>query len=630
MCGIAGIINKSGAPVDRGILERMTERARHRGPDGVGYEVSGNVGLGHRRLAIIDLSDGGSQPMHSGDGRLTITFNGEIYNYLEVREELRSRGHRFLTSSDTEVILAAYAEWGEDCVCEFNGMWAFAIHDRERQVVYCSRDRFGVKPFYFVDNERQFGFASEIKQLLELMPTRRANRNAVASFLADSILDDSEDTFFEAVHKLLPGHQLTVDLRSGVLRQKCWYKLQGTDLHAASPEELEQRFLELLESAVTLRLRSDVPVGSCLSGGLDSSSIVSIAAERHRQRSSRPFAGLTAISCDAANDESHYARTMVEHCGMQWLTFTPAMEDFAATMAEVSYAQDEPFAGPSTLMGYFVMRMARERGVTVLLDGQGADETLLGYPYYFGFYFNTLLRDQGPRAALAALRQSLHNNSRLSRRNAVKYMFSVAMPWIRHGKACWDTAFLRRTPGMPETLRELGSHCDLANFQISEIMVRTLPALLRYEDRNSMAFGVETRLPFMDFRLVEFCVGLPLAYKIRDGWSKWILRKAMSTNVPTDVIWRKDKIGFEAPESIWINDRQSEVRQTVLRSPLVRAISREGKLKRSYSSLAQRVQWRLYSLAVWAEQFGIHEAQDDLGREIEWPRPLSAGAAAAS
>ena len=629
MCGIAGIINKNGAPVDRGLLERMTERARHRGPDGSGYYLSGNVGFGHRRLAIIDLSEGGRQPMHSSDGRFTITFNGQIYNYLEIRQELQRRGRRFISSSDTEVILVAYAEWGEDCVREFNGMWAFAIHDRERQLVFCSRDRFGVKPFYFIDNEKHFGFASEIKQLLELIPTRRANRKAVASFLADSILDDSEDTFFEAVQKLLPGHQFTIDLRSGVLRQTCWYKLRGTDLGDSSPEELERRFAELLESAVTLRLRSDVPVGSCLSGGLDSSSIVSIATERHRQRTSQPFAGLTAISFDPANDESRYARAMVEHCGMQWLTFTPAMEDFAATMAEVAYSQDEPFAGPSPLMAYFVMRMARERGITVLLDGQGADETLLGYPYYFGFYFNALLREQGPLTALAALQRSLHNNSRLSGRSAVKYMFSVAMPWIRHSKACWDTAFLRRAPGMPETLRELGSHCDLASFQISEIMVRTLPALLRYEDRNSMAFGVETRLPFMDFRLVEFCVGLPLEYKIKDGWSKWILRKAMSPKVPAEVIWRKDKIGFEAPDSIWTSDRLSEVRQTVLRSPLVRAISSERKLKRSYSSLAQRVQWRLYSLAVWAEQFGIH-AQDDLGSEMEWSGPLSARAAEVS
>ncbi len=629
MCGIAGIINKNGAPVDRGLLERMTERARHRGPDGSGYYLSANLGFGHRRLAIIDLSEGGRQPMHSSDGRSTITFNGQIYNYLEIRQELQRRGYRFISSSDTEVILAAYAEWGDDCVREFNGMWAFAIHDRERQIVFCSRDRFGVKPFYFVDNEKHFGFASEIKQLLELIPTRRANRKAVASFLADSILDDSEDTFFEAVQKLLPGHQFTIDLRSGVLQQTCWYKPRGTDLGDASPEELERQFAELLESAVTLRLRSDVPVGSCLSGGLDSSSIVSIATERHRQRTSRPFAGLTAISCDPANDESGYARTMVEHCGMQWLTFTPAMGDFSATMAEVAYSQDEPFAGPSPLMAYFVMRMARERGITVLLDGQGADETLLGYPYYFGFYFNALLREQGPLTALAALQRSLHNNSRLSGRSAFKYMFSVAMPWIRHSKACWDTAFLRRAPGMPETLRELGSHCDLASFQISEIMVRTLPALLRYEDRNSMAFGVETRLPFMDFRLVEFCVGLPLEYKIKDGWSKWILRKAMSPKVPAEVIWRKDKIGFEAPDSIWTSDRLSEVRQTVLRSPLVRAISNERKLKRSYSSLAQRVQWRLYSLAVWAEQFGIH-AQDDLGSEMEWSGPLSARAAEVS
>jgi asparagine synthase (glutamine-hydrolysing) len=606
MCGIAGIINKNGAPVDRELLRRMAERAKHRGPDGVGYHFSGNVGLGHRRLAIIDLTDAGGQPMHSADGRLTITFNGEIYNYLEIRDQLRRRDYHFATSSDTEVVLAAYAEWGADCVQQFNGMWALAIHDRQRHLLFCSRDRFGVKPFYYIDSDRILAFGSEIKQLVDLLPELAANTEVMHAFLISGLTDYSADTFFQNVRKLLPGHNLLVDLQSGAVECRRYYRIEAMDLHAATPEEIEQRFLELFGSSIEFRLRSDVPVGVCLSGGLDSSAIAMLAAPRYQSRSGQPFCAITAISTDPENNESRYAQQMVERAGLRWLSVTPTPRDFVKAMPDIAYHQDEPILSPSPVMQYFVMRAARENGVTVLLDGQGADETLLGYQYYFGMYLRSVCRESGVVAALRALRSAVAQNTRLSYGSALKYILGIATPQLRYIRDRLAAAHLHSAPPLPQILcDQAASISGLRSFQSQEISANTLPPLLRYEDRNSMAFGVETRLPFLDYRLVELCVGLSMDYKIRDGWTKWILRRCMTGIVPEAIVWRKDKIGFEAPDAAWMEAEESHLRRTVMGSELVRSISNDAKLKNSFSSMTLRNRWRLYSLAMWSEQFGI-------------------------
>jgi asparagine synthase (glutamine-hydrolysing) len=617
MCGIAGIINKNGEPVDRGQLERMTERAWHRGPDGVGYHLSGNLGLGHRRLAIIDLSDGGSQPMHSSDGRLTITFNGEIYNYLEIREDLQQRGYRFVSSSDTEVILAAYAEWGADCVHHFNGMWAFAIHDRQQQTLFCSRDRFGVKPFNYIDTERIFAFGSEIKQLVDLLPERAANSEVLHTFLITGLIDYSANTFFQDVRKLLSGHNLLVDLRTGTVECRQYYQVQASDLHGATPEEIERRFLELFGSSVEFRLRSDVPVGICLSGGLDSSAIAMLAAPRYQRRSGQRFSAITAISTAPENNESRYAQQVVERAGLRWLSFTPTPADFVKAMPGIAYHQDEPIPSPSPVMQYFVMRVARENGIPVLLDGQGADETLLGYQYYFGMYLRSVCRDHGVVAGLRALRTAVAQNTRLSYGSALKYIFGIATPRLRYVRDKLAVPHLHSAPPLPEILRDhAASLSGLQSFQAQEISANTLPPLLRYEDRNSMAFGVETRLPFLDYRLVELCLGLSMDYKIRDGWTKWILRNCMTGTVPDAILWRKDKIGFEAPDATWMAAEASHMHSIVMGSELVRSISNDKKLEHSFFGMPLRHRWRLYSLAMWSEQFGIGAASKDLGREV--------------
>ena len=607
MCGIAGLVKKNNHAVDREVLSAITRLASHRGPDGEGLYLHKNLGLGHTRLAIIDLSTAADQPMHSTDRRFTIVFNGEIYNYLELREELRHRGHQFATQSDTEVILEAYAEWGSECVQRFNGMWAFALHDRARNQLFCSRDRFGVKPFYYVDTESVFAFGSEIKQLLEFVPTRQANSDIVLTYLATGLVDYSEKTFFEGVTKLLPGYNLHVELGTGTVERKCYYDPLPLDLGDATEEQLQGRFLEVLTNSVELRLRSDVPVGTCLSGGLDSSSITALAAPRYLKGSNRPFCAVTGVSIDSRLDESGYAQQVVRHSGLRWLTARPTAADFLGAMAKFSYHQDEPVPGSSPLMQYFVMRVARENGIPVMLDGQGADELLLGYGIYIGVKVREAFREEGPFAAMSMFYDSIAQDSRMSLSAAMKYLVGTRIPWL------WYLRDRHRMPyvqfgrrATPQVLKDcIISGRNLRAFQCHEIAKFTLPALLRYEDRNSMAFGIETRLPFLDYRLVEMCLSLPFRLKVRSGWTKWILRRAMSGIVPDSIMWRKDKIGFEAPQTTWMQGQDEAVRRTIMSSDLLRSVTNEGSLKAAYPRISVGERWRLFSLATWSRQFEV-------------------------
>jgi asparagine synthase (glutamine-hydrolysing) len=607
MCGIAGVVRRDGNPVDRDMLGAMTRMASHRGPDGEGYYTHRNLGLGHTRLAIIDLSVAADQPMQSEDRRLTIVFNGEIYNYLELREDLIQRGHRFTTKSDTEVILEAYAEWGVECVQRFNGMWAFALHDHGRNRLFCSRDRFGIKPFYYVDSGVLLAFGSEIKQLLAFLPRRKSNNDILLTFLATGLCDYSEETFFEGVTKLLPGHNLIVDLGTGAARCQRYYEPQPLDLGAATEPQLQERFLDLLTSSVKLRLRSDVPVGTSLSGGLDSSAIAALAAPRYFERSRQPFCAVTGVSIDPEIDESAHARQVVQHSGLRWLTTRPTSEDFLAAMSRVAYHQDEPTSGPSPLMQYFVMRTARENAIPVMLDGQGADELLLGYGMYIGVNARAVSRERGLLAAARLFQRSVAQDSRMAFGTALKYLVGAGMParWYSLGKRRLRCVKFG-SHSTPKVLKDYSSAAgNLFRFQRHEIENFTLPALLRYEDRNSMAFGIETRLPFLDYRLVELCLSLPLHLKVRDGWTKWILRRAMAGLVPDSIMWRKDKIGFQAPEKIWLRDQEAVVRHTILESDLIRSITDERRLTAEYSKISFRERWRLFSVAMWGREFNV-------------------------
>ncbi len=600
-----------GSKPDRAALEAMTRAVAHRGPDGEGVEVVGPVGFGHRRLAIIDLSDAGRQPMSAEDGRLRIVFNGEIYNYVELRDELTGLGERFRTATDTEVILAAYRRWGTRCVDRFNGMWAFAIHDTVAHTVFCSRDRFGVKPFYYAQvsyrGGEAFAFGSEIRQLLPLLPAIRAERAVVRDFLFAGIDEPIVESYFEGVRKLPGSHSLTIDLRSGSVSLQREYEIAPhPELADIDDDRAVELYRKRLQDSVRLRLRSDVPVGTCLSGGLDSSSVAALAARPYLDASGKAFRAITAVSEEPGNDETPFANAVAGAWGLDWITVRPQYRDFAATINEVVRTQEEPFGGPSICMQWFVMRAARQHGIPVMLDGQGGDETLLGYRRYFAPYLLDQLRLGGPMAMVREILACRREDAQLSTRALLTNLALQGLPLLNYAKLRVRARWMRQTPEIPQQLREEAVAArNLGMLQRLDIEHVNLPALLRFEDKNSMHFGVETRLPFLDWRAVETALSLPPRCKFRHGWTKWVLRRAMNDLLPAEVTWRRWKVGFEAPTTTWLRAHAAPMLEAVLGSSLLTELGDRRKLERSYLSMHASTRWRLFSVAMWEREFGV-------------------------
>ncbi len=607
MCGIVGIVHKTGAPVSGEELDRSIDLAAHRGPDGRGAWKSGNLGLGHRRLAIVDLSEGGAQPMHSADGTLTLTYNGEIYNYIELRNELAAKGRQFQTASDSEVILAAYAEWGTECVSRFNGMWAFAIHDANRNQLFLSRDRFGVKPLFFTDQPDLFAFGSEIGQLLPYLKDRQTDLDRARCFLLTGGLDLDDETFFKGIHKLPAGSNAIYHMRENRLSVRRYYSLKPrSDVSSLGQVEAQSLFATALEDAVRLRLRSDVLVGTCLSGGLDSSSIATIASALSANTSAQPFNAITAISEEASTDETPFAAEVVRNSRLNWVRIQPSYQDFAESLPSIVRSQQEPFGGPSLTMQYFVMKAARENGIKVLLDGQGGDETLLGYEKYYYTYLSQQWRDAGLAGVLEGLASIRVANGRLGAKGLAKYVLGARLATMRASAHRRGMPHLTGFSGTPSHIADFArASSDPFALQKLEIETTNLPVLLRYEDRNSMLHGVEARLPFLDYRLVELSLSLPVQFKIRQGWTKWMLRKTMDGRMPDYVVWRRNKYSFNAPDDIWLSQHASEMKAVISQSDLVAAVTRRDALVKDFEGLSRRSQWRLYSLALWQKAFGV-------------------------
>lgn len=607
MCGIAGIVDRMRGRCEPALLHRMNGAVVHRGPDDGGEHFWQNMALGHRRLAIIDLSECGHQPMASADGALVIVFNGEIYNYVELRAELEKAGQSFRSRTDTEVIVASYAVWGTDCVSRFNGMWAFAILDRNQKRIFCSRDRFGVKPFYYTESPQHFAFGSEIRQLLPFLPSRQSSRAVVTDFLLTGVCDHTEQTFFKGIHKLPGGHNLSYDLVANKFEISPYYQIaRSSALSGAGPEEAVTVFGSVLESSVDLRLRSDVPVGTCLSGGLDSSSIASLASPLYRLKAGRPFRAITAVSEQDSNDESAFASKVAAAGDMEWFTVKPSYDDFVEVLPSVVKAQEEPFGGPSIIMQYFVMKTARELRIPVMLDGQGGDETLLGYGKYYASYLAATWKEKGLFAFLEARAMAGRNNAEMSLFNSAKHLLAGFSAPLRRMFYARRHRYLSPIPAAPQHLVDFcRSNRDCFALQLLELTSTHLPVLLRYEDRNSMAHSIEARLPFLDYRVVETALSLPANVKIRDGWSKWVLRKFMSGRMPEEVTWRKNKMGFEAPEKTWLTRHSRTMEEAVAESAVIREVADLRKLNSVWPSLDYRSRWRLYSVALWEDSFDL-------------------------
>jgi asparagine synthase (glutamine-hydrolysing) len=489
-----------------------------------------NVFLGHRRLSVIDLSAAGHQPMTDSEG-CWLTFNGEIFNYIELREELRARGCQFRTATDSEVILQLYKEYGEAGFAKMNGMWAFALVDPSKGRAVLSRDRFSIKPLYLANIGHALYFSSEIKQLVPLLPSVQPNIEVMNVFLDQALLDHGSETFYRDICRLSPATNLVLDLKTGESTQaKYW---DWSEPKRTQGDVVEQ-FRELLVDSIRIRLRSDVKVGVLLSGGLDSSSITMLT--KIITGEVKTYSVISDSNCS----EEAYADAVIEKVGCMGLKITTDAAQTLEALQRVLFHNDEPFGGLNVVAQYQMMQAIRgESDSTVLLSGQGADEVLLGYLKFFFFYLRELAKGAEFLKASAQVIGCIIHRTVLP-----QFRFDTARRYMPSARS---RAFLR---GIRDRVR-LGRSADLRSLQIADIESYSIPALTHYEDRNAMAFGLEVRHPFLDHRLVEFAVGLPTSEKLNNGWSKYVLRRAVP-ELPNKVRWRRDKQGFPVPERLWL------------------------------------------------------------------------------
>lgn len=564
MCGIAGIIQFGVRQYITADLKKMTDALSHRGPDGEGCweAASGNVLFGHRRLSILDLSQAAAQPLHYLD-RYVIIHNGEVYNYLELKDELKKKGYSFRSQTDTEVLAAAFDCWRDKCLDYFDGMFSFAIWDEKEKELFAARDRFGKKPFHYVfDNSKKtFVFASEIKALWAVGLGREFNKRLLFNFLTIGYTDNPnqpDETFYERVKKLPPACFLKIKFQNEFLIEveKYWDIDLENENGSISENDAIQKFRDLFTRSVTRRLRSDVPLGTSLSGGLDSSSIAAMICNL----AAAGFKTFSAVFPGFEKNEEKYIDNVSRHFSLQSFKTVVSDEEIPQLFQKLVQCHDEPFGSAGALPQYKVFELAKHNGVKVLLDGQGADETLAGYEKYYKWYWQELFRNRKLRKSKELEKaKSLGVSETFGIKNVVGSLFPD-----------FASVFLERQY-LLHALKQEDLTKDFVRFQSKEAYYTTptifslngvlyfntcmhgLEELLRYADRNSMAHGREVRLPFLDHELVEFVFSLPSHFKIREGWTKWILRKSMESTLPDQITWRSDKVGLEPPQVSWMS-----------------------------------------------------------------------------
>lgn len=596
MCGIAGFYG----PPDEDLLRRMNTCLRHRGPDDDGFVGASFASLGMRRLAIIDI-EGGAQPIGNEDGRIQVVYNGEIYNYRELRAELEKAGHRFATKSDTEVIVHGYEEWGPECFARFNGMWAVALIDdrdsADRKLVL-SRDHFGIKPLYYTRSGGRLLWASEVKSFFQDPDFKpEPDERRIQEYLALGLHDHTGDSFFKGVRSLPAAHYAIVSDGGGVSEKAYWRPELARD-GSADPDE----FRRLFEKAVERRLVAEVPVGTCLSGGLDSSAIVSLMAgllEAHVPDAASMGDRLKTFSAIFDNDpidEREYMQAVIEQTGCEPHFVKPTSERFVEELADMVWHQEEPIVSTGPYAQWCVMRLAREQ-VTVLLDGQGGDELLAGYVPYQLVYLRQLRREGRWRELLAEAWASR----------------DVLGPIVRRrlrdrARAFRPARYLK--PDFAAPVADTRVRDDLKRRLLQDLTTYSLPSLLRYEDRNSMAFSVESRVPYLDQELVDWILRQPERAIIDGGWSRAILRKGLQGLLPEKIRRRRWKVGFTTPEFRWLRKERAWV-QGMLRSPafVARPYWRGPELADAFDAICEdRLEehpfvWRTLNLEAWLRVF---------------------------
>jgi asparagine synthase (glutamine-hydrolysing) len=606
MCGIAGEIRFDGTPSNPAITKAMCDAEFHRGPDDEGYYSHGPVSLGIRRLAIIDLTKG-LYPLSNEEESIHLVFNGEIYGFDALRAELQGLGHKFRSKTDAETVVHSYEEWGTGCVERLNGMFAFALWDEDERLLWIARDHFGIKPLYYHQNQSFIAFASEIKPILirpDFHP--RPNEHIISTYIRTGRVDDTSETFFDDIKRLRPAHQLLIKPEGIVKSEQYWSPNISKKLNGCTPEKEVENTRRLFLDSVARQLVSDVPVGTCLSGGIDSSAVVSAIRRVHPKGSISTgewIKTFSAVFPGFAIDESRHAQTVCESARAEYNPVQPTASELWRDLPDLVRCQEEPFASTSIYAQYRVMKRAKEKRVTVLLDGQGSDELLCGYvPLYL--HYLLMLSKHGQYRTLLVEAVRSHD---LVGPHLMPHLLSYLKRLLMYG---WFLASRSKTKRTESSSSTQASEDDLPEILKSLTTQNGLPALLRYEDKNSMWHSIEARVPFLDRPFFEYVASLPLNRKLHDGWTKQIFRRAMSGILPEEIRLRRTKIGFETPEKHWIDKD--------LRQPLKEFFSASDLRASRFYNLPTvkrlldgptlgddeaRYVWRVLNLELWYREF---------------------------
>lgn len=608
MCGIAGIASKNTRLITQQRIAQATNMLAHRGPEAEGYYINENstVALGHRRLSVMDIRSEAGQPMPYAN-RYYIVYNGELYNYIELRQTLLQKGYTFYTDCDTEVVVAAYAAYGEDCLQYFHGMFAFAIWDEQEQQLFAARDRFGEKPFFYYIDEEQFLFASEMKALWHMGVQKDINASMLYNYIAigyTSNPTEPSETFYQHIYKLPAACFLQYSIAAHELTIERYWQLDMDVNNTITEVQALEQFHQLLSDSVNKRLRSDVAIGTSLSGGLDSSAIVAYCAQQQSVHYTHKC--FTAIFPGFEQNEEAYAKKVAEQYQLQHYLINMNADTLISDMERLLYYQEEPVTSSSALAQYKVYEVAKQQGVTVILDGQGADEILAGYSKYYKWYWQELYRQKGlTKSGERLAAQSLGVNEPFTIKNkmaAVLPEFAASMLQSKKAKAAYrhpyfnsDFAFANKRNSYYTT----PTHFTLNGALYFNTVVYGLEELLRYADRNSSAHAVEVRLPFLSHLLVEFLFSLPPQFKIKNGWTKWLLRKAAEPLLPHDIVWRKDKVGFEPPQKLWMQQKAIqemiyEGKKTLVQNDILKHSVLHKKIQPQSAYAADNFDWRYW------------------------------------
>jgi asparagine synthase (glutamine-hydrolysing) len=609
MCGIAGIISSEPGRFNHSTIKKMNHALAHRGPDGDSNweNPSGHVLFGHRRLSIIDLSLNGGQAMHYKN-RYTIIYNGEIYNYVELKELLSKKGYVFKTQSDTEVILAAFDCYKISCLELFDGMFSFAIWDESEQTLFAARDRFGEKPFfyYYDETDRVLWFASEIKALIAAGIETSIDNEKLLMFIGAGYTEtpgDKNGTFYRNIKQLPPAAFLIYQLSKKEFHIKEYWILNKEYRISITEEDAIEKFNELFTISVTRRLRSDVPLGTSLSGGLDSSAVAAKIFERNSTSIGRK--SFSAIFPGFIKDESVYIEKITEAFNLERHTVTPTAGEFIRDLPLLMHHHEGPISSASVYLQYRVFELAKKHDVKILLDGQGADEILGGYTKYIHWHLQELLK-QNKFSGLKSEKKSLRINEVPFEWGWKNYASALLPKLSKRTLEEKEITLIKRNSDIDQDFAFQNLNRDLISkphvTKLNDILYfdtrdSGLGELLRYADRNSMAHGREVRLPFLNHELVEFVFSLPSSFKIHNGWTKWILRKSIEKSLPPEIVWRKNKVGFEPPQKSWmenklVQDYIYECKRNLVKKKILRSSVLNKKIQPHDAYAADNLDWR--------------------------------------